>query len=227
MTESPVMSKEQLRTALSAFPTRTLGALVFPGFQALDLWGPLEMFGDVAPAISVMLIGTNEHPIPSVQGPKVMPDATMEESPRLDLILIPGGGVTEQKRNADTLEWLRWQAADAEIVMSVCNGADLLAETGLLDGRRATTNKALFTTIAANHPRVNWVPRARWVDDGRYVTSSGVSAGIDMSLAVIARLVGDQVAEGLAAYTEYSRHRDPGWDPFADLHGLAAPAAAD
>lgn len=220
MTGSNVMSREQLRAVLSAFPRRNLGALVFPGFQALDLWGPLEMFGNLAPAITPILIGRGDQPIPSDQGPKVVADATMEESPRLDLLLVPGGRVAEPKHNVDTLEWLRWKAADAEIVMSVCNGSDLLAETGLLDGRRATTNKALFTSIAADHPQVNWVARARWVDDGKYVTSSGVSAGIDMSLAVIARLGGDGVAEGLSAYTEYSRHRDSAWDPFADLHGL-------
>lgn len=227
MTESTLISRDELHGALASFPTRTLGVLVFPGFQALDLWGPIEMFGNAAPAITPILIGADDQPISSAQGPRVIVDTTMEESPRLDLVLIPGGNVAGQKHNAETVEWIRWQAADAEIVMSVCNGSDLLAETGLLDGRRATTNKALFTSIAANHPRVNWVARARWVDDGKFVTSSGVSAGIDMSLAVLDRLVGDQVSDGLAAYTEYSRHHDPRWDPFAGLHGLAPPTLGD
>ncbi len=227
MTESTLISRDQIRGALSSFPTRTLGALVFPGFQALDLWGPIEMLGNAAPAITPILIGADDQPVSSAQGPRVIADTTMEESPRLDLVLIPGGNVTRQKHNADTLEWIRWQAVDAEIVMAVCNGVDLLAETGLLDGRRATTNKALFTSIAANHPRVNWVARARWVDDGKFVTSSGVSAGIDMSLAVLARLVGDQITDGLAAYTEYSWHNESGWDPFAALHGLAPPTSGD
>lgn len=217
--EAPIIAGE-LRTLAVGFPPRTLGALVFPGFQALDLWGPLEMFGDCAPAIRPIVIGQGLEPIASAQGPSVVADATLEQAPRVDLLLIPGGQVEPHKQDQGLLDWIRCHASDAEVVMSVCNGADLLAQTGLLDGRRATTNKALFTSIAAGHPAVHWVAQARWIEDGKYVTSSGVSAGIDMALGVIAHLVGEQVADGLAAYTEYDRHPDSRWDPFASVHGL-------
>lgn len=224
MTNKAPISIAELRAIAGTFPPRTLGALVFPGFQALDLWGPLEMFGDCAPAIRPLLIAQQLEPIASAQGPRVIPDATLELAPRLDLLLIPGGHVWPQKRDQGLLDWIRCQSSDAELVMSVCNGADLLAQTGLLAGRRATTNKSLLTAIAAAHPSVDWVPEARWTADGKYVTSSGVSAGIDMALGVIAHLAGDRVADGLAVYTEYDRHPDPGWDPFASLHGLAPDA---
>ncbi len=104
--------------------------------------------------------------------------------------------------------------------MSVCNGATILAASGLLDGRKATTNKAYWGLATGPGKNVDWVKQARWVDDGDVVTSSGVSAGMDMSLHVIARLYGDAIATRLANMTEYDWHRDPTWDPFAKLHGL-------
>ncbi len=106
--------------------------------------------------------------------------------------------------------------------MSVCNGASILAASGLLDGRPATTNKAFWKLSTQPGPNVKWVTHARWVDDGNVVTSSGVSAGIDMTLHVIDRLYGTRAAERLAATAEYEWHRDPAWDPFAEMHGLKA-----
>lgn len=222
MTED-VKTTVELRAIVETFPPRTLGALVLPGFQGLDLWGPLEMLGDCAPAISPLLVGRKLEPVPSSQGPRVVPDVTLVDAPHLDLLLVAGGRVGDHRENRLVVDWIRSAAADAEIVMSVCNGADLLSQTGLLEGRRATTNNALFRSVASRHPGVEWVSRARWVEDGKFVTSSGVSAGIDMVLGVIAHLFGENVADGLAALTEYDRHSDPGWDPFAQLHGLASP----
>jgi transcriptional regulator GlxA family with amidase domain len=99
--------------------------------------------------------------------------------------------------------------------MSVCSGSALLAKAGLLDGRRATSNKVYFQFAVSNGPKVNWVKEARWVDDGNRVTSSGVSAGIDMALHVVERLYGTKTAEGIANSTEYQWHRDADSDPFA------------
>lgn len=214
---------EELQAVAATFPPRALGAIVFPGFQALDLWGPLEVFGDCAPAVRPLLIGPGLEPLASAQGPRVLADFTFEQAPRLDLLLIPGGNVQPLKDDRQLLEWIQTRAEDAELVMSVCNGADLLAQTGLLDRRRATTNKALFRSISASHPQVNWIPQARWVEDGKYVTSSGISAGIDMAFGVIARVAGPSVADGLAVHIEYQRHHDPARDPFAAVHGLIQP----
>lgn len=211
---------EELRAVATNLPPRTLGALVFPGYQALDLWGPLEVFGDSAPAVRPVLVGRDLRPVACAQGPRVVPDATIADAPRLDLLLVPGGNVGSVCRDAAIVDWIRCQASDAEVVMSVCNGAQVLADAGLLDGRRATTNKARFASIAAAHPKVTWIARARWVEDGKFVTSSGVSAGMDMALSVIARLGGERLADGIATYIEYDRHRDPTWDPFSEIHGL-------
>jgi transcriptional regulator GlxA family with amidase domain len=214
---------EELQAAAAAFPPRTLGAVVFPGFQALDLWGPLEIFGDCAPAVRPLLIGPSLEPLASAQGPRAVADFTFDQAPLLDLLLIPGGHVETVTKNPKVLEWIRTRAEDAEVVMSVCNGADILAHSGVLAGRKSTTNKALFRSIAAAHPDVTWIPQARWVEDGKYVTSSGISAGIDMAFGVIARMAGPRVADGLATHIEYQRHQDSTHDPFAAIHGLNGP----
>ena len=103
----------------------------------------------------------------------------------------------------------------------MCTGSALLARAGLLDGRRATTNKAAFEWVCSQGERVDWQRRARWVEAGRFFTSSGVSAGIDMSLALIARILDDDTAQQVATWSEYEWHRDPDWDPFAEVYGLA------
>jgi transcriptional regulator GlxA family with amidase domain len=121
----------------------------------------------------------------------------------------------------DLMSWIAARSTAAELVMSVCTGAALLARAGVLDGRRATTNKRSFAWVESQGPGVEWVKRARWVRDGNRVTSSGVSAGMDMALAVIADLFGERASEELAVVAEYEPHRDPEWDPFAARYGLA------
>ena len=200
---------------------RRLGVLIFPGFELLDTYGPLEMWGNLRSQVEVVIVAASKGEVASTQGPKTVAAFGFDDCPPLDLVLVPGGfGAMALLRDDATLDWVRARAKSAEIVMSVCNGASILAAAGLLDGRRATTNKAYWSIATAAGPNVKWVQRARWVDDGNIVTSSGVSAGIDMSLAVIARLFGRAAAKALADGTEYEWHEDPAWDPFAERHGL-------
>ena len=107
--------------------------------------------------------------------------------------------------------------------VTVCTGSALLAKTGLLDGRRATTNKLAFNWVSAQGPRVRWVAQARWVEDGKFFTASGVSAGLDGTLALVEKIGGAKVAQEVARWAEYDRHTDAGWDPFAQLAGLVVP----
>jgi transcriptional regulator GlxA family with amidase domain len=139
-----------------------------------------------------------------------------DDCPDLDLLMVPGGvGTMDQITNKKMLGWLRERASKAEIVMSVCSGSAILAKAGLLDGHRATSNKQHLSFAQARGPKVHWVKEARWVDDGDRVTSSGVSAGIDMALHVVARLFGEETAQKLAEGTEYQWQREPTPDPFA------------
>jgi transcriptional regulator GlxA family with amidase domain len=103
---------------------------------------------------------------------------------------------------------------------TVCTGSALLARTGRLDGIAATSNKAAFKWVMEQGPKVDWKAEARWVEDGKFMTSSGVSAGMDMALAAVQRLYGEAEAERVATRTEYDWKRDVSWDPFAKIHGL-------
>ena len=199
---------------------RKIGALIFPGFELLDMFGPLEMFG--LAGFEICMVAQGERDVPSAQGPKTTVDATYDASADYDLVLVPGGhGARDEVNNSATLSWLKKVEPHAELMMSVCTGSALLAKAGLLDGIRATTNKMAFDWVATQGPQVQWVKKARWVQDGSFFTSSGVSAGMDMSLAVISYLLGREKAEQAALLAEYDWHQDPRWDPFATLQGLA------
>ncbi len=198
-----------------AKPVRTLGAILYLDFEPLDLYGPVEMFGLLAPEVRIVTVAEHPGAVASFAGVKTVADHGFAGCPPLDLILLPGGiGSAREVENAAMLRFLRERAPAAEVTMSVCTGSAILARAGVLDGRRATSNKQFFKHATDQSDKVEWVTEARWVEDGPYVTSSGISAGTDMALAVIARLYGRPRAEQIAALTEYAWHKDPGHDPF-------------
>jgi len=201
---------------------KTCAALVFPGFQTLDLNGPIEMLGDHdVGSVEIKIVAETTDPVPSYHGTRMAVDRTLADGSDYDLVLIPGGDSAPlNPRNEAINDWIVAASARAEYVMAVCTGTVLLATTGLLDGRRATTNKKDYVATVHHGPKVTWVPQARWVEDGKFFTSSGVSAGMDMSLAVMARLFGEDAAEAIAVGAEYEWHKDPNWDPFAKMAGL-------
>ncbi|MBI3785466.1 MAG: DJ-1/PfpI family protein [Deltaproteobacteria bacterium] len=201
--------------------TRRLGIVLYPEFELLDVFGPAEMFGMLKGVVDVVMVAQHSGPVTSAQGPEIVARYGFDDAPHLDLILVPGGfGTRAEIDNPAMIEFLRRRTDTCEIAMTVCTGTALLAKTGLLDGHRATTNKMFFQWVVEQGPRVEWVKAARWVEDGKFATSSGVSAGIDMSLAVISKLFGEQTSNQLAVAAEYDWHRDANWDPFARIHGL-------
>ena len=193
---------------------RSVGALLFDGFEMLDLYGPLEMFAMHPDAFEIRAVGQEAQAYAASGGPaSVAQDSFGNRS--YDIIVLPGGmGTRQEVENPAMRDWLRDMAPKAELITSVCTGAALLAQAGLLDGRKATTNKLAFDWVAGFGPQTDWQKRARWVEDGQVFTASGVSAGIDMSLAVIARLLGPKAAEDAALWAEYTRNPDPNNDPF-------------
>ena len=200
---------------------RTLGALVFPGFETLDYFGPIEMLGGMGKEIEIVTIAKTSDPVPSVHGQKVVVDRVLADKNDYDLLLIPGGDTALiEGKDPEVLAWIREASANAERVMAVCTGTVLLGMTGLLDGRKATTNKMDFTNTVHFAPGVHLIKQARWVEDGKFFTSSGVSAGMDMALAVLADLYGIEVARDQAKGCEYTWHEDAHQDPFAKLAGL-------
>jgi transcriptional regulator GlxA family with amidase domain len=196
--------------------TRTLGAILYPQFELLDLYGPLEMFGCLEPDVKIVTVAQQPGPVASTPGVETVAQFGFDACPPLDLILLPGGiGTLPALTSEPLLEFLRKRSETAEVTMSVCSGSALLARAGVLDGRRATSNKLYFQLAVAQSDAVDWVEQARWVEDGTFVTSSGVSAGTDMSLAVIEKLYGRERTDKIAILTEYERAEDPDRDPFA------------
>ena len=211
----------QLRAGKKTTGKRSIGVVLFDGFELLDVFGPLEMYGNAADHFDICLLAENDGSVTSRQGPRSVVDYTFSAAPQVDILFVPGGtGTRTEVSNQTLLNWLRVQSQRAEYVTSVCTGSALLAKADVLDGVRATTNKLSFQWVTSQSSKVIWQKQARWVEDGKFFTSSGVSAGIDMALAVIAKLVGQEMAEQAADWAEYEWHRDASWDPFAKLHGL-------
>ena len=149
---------------------RRIGALIFPGFELLDLFGPLEMFGMLKNDFDLQLVAETSDPVVSNQQVRANPDTTIGSADQFDVLFVPGGmGTRREINNPVLLDWIRTTSDSAEYVLSVCTGSLLLAGAGVLDARRATTNKAAFTKIADQYPQVQWVKQARWVEDGKII----------------------------------------------------------
>ncbi len=193
-----------------------IAAVIFPGFELLDVFGPLEMFGLLGERAKITMSASERFPVASAAGPKVLPDILISEVHPYDILLIPGGiGTRALVKNPGFMEALRLAAAQAKIVASVCTGSALLAKAGLLDGRQATSNKLVFKWVVSQGPQVLWQPKARWVVDEKFWTSSGIAAGIDMSLALIDHLIDTPTARDVANRAEYLWNPNPNDDPFA------------
>ncbi len=189
--------------------TRTVGILIFDDVEVLDFCGPFEVFSvagrEVAPgAFAVFTIGRSLDRVTARNGLSVNPKTTLDAAPVIDLLLVPGGmGTRPLMHDATLIEWIRQRAAAAELVLSVCTGALLLAKAGVLDGLSATTHHGALDLLreTARHTTVR--DDARFVDNGRVITSAGIAAGIDMSLHVVGRLLGMETAVATARHMEY------------------------
>ena len=200
---------------------RTVGVVLFDRFELLDVFGPLEIFGVLKNHFEIVVIGPPDGYVASSQGPRSVVDVAYAGAPRGDVVLVPGGlGTRSRVDDGEFIGWLGDWASKAELVTSVCTGSGVLARAGLLDGYRATSNKRDFAFAVSQGPLVEWVPSARWVADRDRWTSSGVAAGMDMALALVAHLHGEQLATAVANAIELDWHRDSSWDPFAVLNGL-------
>jgi putative intracellular protease/amidase len=194
---------------------KTVGIVLYPGFEVLDVFGPVEMWSYV-PEFNVIFVAQTVGTVRSANGVSVVADYSFESAPPLDIMMVPGGiGTRTELQNPRFVEYLRMQHARTEITSSVCTGAVLLAKAGILSGHRATSNKLYFSWAVDEDPSVDWIVKARWVEDGKLFTSSGVSAGTDMALGLVQKLYGLDRARLLARSLEYEWHEDPTVDPFA------------
>ncbi len=194
---------------------KTIGIVLFPGFETLDVFGPVEMWARL-PDYQIVMVSQHGGPIKSAQGIDTVTTYSFDTAPQFDIVMIPGGmGTRTEVNNPVMLAFLRKQDKGTQWTTSVCTGSALLAKAGILDGRKATSNKIAFTWASSQSSKVAWQGHARWVIDGKYITSSGVSAGTDMALGLVEKLYGREMADRTARGSEYVWNDDPAKDPFA------------
>ncbi|MGE9290707.1 MAG: DJ-1/PfpI family protein [Puniceicoccales bacterium] len=207
---------------MSPLPSKpVIGTILFPGFELLDTFGPLELFLILPELFDCVMLAEDRGAVTSSQGPVSLAEASIRERDQVDILLAPGGkGTRTEVDHPELIAGIERLANRATYVCTVCTGAALLARTGLLDHQRATTNKAAWKWATAQGPHVDWVAEARWVEDGKFFTSSGVSAGMDMALALIQKIYGEETCRSVAEKAEYVWNHDSTCDPFARIHGL-------
>ncbi|MEN6668809.1 DJ-1/PfpI family protein [Psychrobacter sp. B38] len=193
----------------------TITALVFDDFETLDLFGPIEMFGRLPEQYRIQFASMTGGLIRSKHGVAMQTVTVTELEHQTTILLIVGGqGTRQQVHNNAFLQMLVTLAEQSDWVLSVCTGSALLAKSGILDNQRATSNKRAWQWVIAQSNKVYWVKQARWVVDGKFYTSSGVSAGMDMALGFIADRQGVDVARQIAEHTEYRWQENSDIDDF-------------
>lgn len=180
---------------------KDVAILVFPGVQIIDYTGPYEVFGQAG--FNVFLVAESDTMIRTAMGMQVTPHYTLANSPEADVIVIPGGHVSDAEDSEATIAWIKKAEKEAASIMSVCNGAYILANTGLLDGKKATTFARLIPGLRDAAPKTEVVEDMRFVDNGKIITTAGLSSGLDGSLHLVAKMLGLGRAQMIATNLEY------------------------
>ena len=193
---------------------KRVGVLVFPDVEVLDFAGPFEVFGatrlneetrysDSSP-FEVFLVAETREPVSAAGGLRVLPEYSIADCPRLDVLVVPGGwGTRKQVDNPKLIAWLRNQGAQVDTLTSVCTGSFLLGKAGLLDGHHATTHWRSLDRMEESSPSITVERELHVVQSGKVLTSAGISAGIDMALLVVAGYYGELVGRATARHMEY------------------------
>jgi transcriptional regulator GlxA family with amidase domain len=210
---------------VSAVRTRHVGILMFPEVEVLDFAGPYEVFTtasrmalrqvpQAAPPFVVSTLARRsalDHGACRARaGLRTQVDHGLQDHPPVDVLIVPGGVVTDELKQPETLAWLARTAPGCEIVASVCTGTFLLAAAGLLPaGSKVTTHWEDIADLRQAHAALDVHEGLRWIDGGRIVTSAGISAGIDMSLHLVERLAGRALAERTARQLDFAWTENP------------------
>jgi transcriptional regulator GlxA family with amidase domain len=207
---------------------KTIALVLYPGLTFFDLAGPLRVFAGVselAPEYRTVTVGERAEPLDTETRVRMIPTHTFRDEPDPYVLLVPGGGLpTLRAMGSEPIRnYVRSAAETAEVAGSVCTGTLILASVGLLEGRRATTHWAyhkVLEELGATYAR------KRWVEDGKFVSSAGVSAGIDMALALAARLTDEGTARRVQRSVGYDPHPPFGGIDYDHLDAVSAAARA-
>ena len=228
---------------------KSYGLLLFPGFEVLDAAGPVEILNVLSnyfseshaefKDIKLSVIAQTMDPVdPGPFGTSIIgksftgqqlykPTHSFETAPVLDVLIVPGGRGASRTDGGDEglLNFISktYHGSDGKpplkYLFSICTGSDLFAKAGVLDGHKATTNKRAWARVTPHGPKTYWIAKARWVESGNIWTTSGVTAGIDGMLALVAKIYGEKFAKDASDIIEHTRAKDAGDDPFADENG--------
>ncbi len=194
-----LVDQEAARAAVP--PRPKVAILIFDGVEIIDYTGPWEVFG--AADFDVFTVAEKKEPVTTAMRMTVLPAYSFADAPRPDILVVPGGGVKAARDSAPTLKWVKETAGRAGQTMSVCNGAFILASAGLLEGLTATTTAGNIARLRAEFPEVRVVDDRRFVDNGKIITTAGLTAGIDGALHVVSKLLGKDIARKVAVSEEY------------------------
>ena len=200
--------------------TQTIGIYTYDEIEVLDFAGPFEVFSvanrvharmepEAAPLFNVVIIAERMQPVSARGNLPLQPNASIDAHPPLDVLLVPGGVVTAELERANVIAWIAETAPSTRITASVCTGAFLLAKAGLLQNKKATTHWEDIPDLESMFPDLDVQHNVRWVDTGDIVTAAGISAGIDMSLHLVARLVREELAVKTARQMEFDWQSEP------------------
>jgi len=194
----------------------SVGIYVFDEVEVLDFAGPFEVFStasrvarklDATAPFAVTLVADTRRTVRARGGLGVVSQASFDEHPAFDVLIVPGGEVSREMERADLTAWIAREAPKTTLTASVCTGAFLLAKAGLLDGRRVTTHWEDVGDLRRLFPSLRVEEGPQWIDEGRIVTSAGISAGLDMSLHLVSRLASVELAERTARQMDYAWRR--------------------
>jgi len=192
-----------------------IALLLFDDFETLDVFGPVEVFGRLVDKYTIKFYSLNGGQIKNKHRVSINTERLEDINNNLEIFIVPGGwGTRKEVENKLLIDKIKELANLSKYVLTVCTGSALLARTGLLDGKRATSNKRAFSWVITNGANVIWNHKARWTIDGKYYTSSGVSAGIDMSLGFLSDRHGIEFARQVAIEIEYNWTEDMDNDTF-------------
>ena len=195
---------------------KQVGVLLFEDFETLDVFGPVEIFGRLRDYYQVKFFSLNGGLISNDHGVSIPTTSLYEIINGTHIFLIPGGfGTRKEVNNQELINYIMDISEKSQYVLTVCTGSALLAKTGLLKGRSATSNKRAFEWAVSQGKDVNWLYKSRWTVDGKYYTSSGVSAGMDMTLGFLEDLHGYDFAKKVAVEIEYNWIDKKDHDPFS------------
>jgi len=202
---SALVEQASVRTKVAP-PRKKAAILIFEGVQIIDYTGPYEVLGQGG--FDVFTVAETKGTLTTSMGMKVVPEHTFADAPQADVLVVPGGNVDGPRGSAATLKWIREETAAAQHTMSVCNGAFILASAGLLDGLTATTFYGMIDNLKTDAPKTRVVSNQRFVDNGKIITTAGLSSGIDGALHLLSEMLGKGRAQAVALNMEYDWRPD-------------------